>query len=44
MTGITSNPSIFEKAIAGSHDYDEAIRILALEDRNESEIYQSADC
>ena len=23
---MTSNPSIFEKAIAGSHDYDDAIR------------------
>jgi transaldolase len=28
---VTSNPSIFEKAIAGSHDYDDAIRALALE-------------
>ena len=23
ITGLTSNPSIFEKAIAGSSDYDE---------------------
>ena len=29
ITGVTSNPSIFEKAIAGSNDYDEAIRELA---------------
>jgi transaldolase len=28
VTGITSNPSIFEKAIAGSDDYDTAIRKL----------------
>jgi transaldolase/glucose-6-phosphate isomerase len=41
VSGITSNPSIFEKAIAGSHDYDEAIRLLALEGRNEAEIYQT---
>ncbi|MFO1371375.1 MAG: transaldolase [Candidatus Competibacteraceae bacterium] len=26
LRGITSNPTIFEKAIAGSHDYDEALR------------------
>jgi len=28
VSGITSNPSIFEKAIAGSSDYDSAIRKL----------------
>ena len=28
---VTSNPSIFEKAIVESHDYDDAIRVLALE-------------
>ena len=28
VSGITSNPSIFEKAIAGSNDYDAAIRKL----------------
>ena len=26
LRGITSNPTIFEKAIAGSSDYDEALR------------------
>ncbi len=26
LGGVTSNPSIFEKAINGSSDYDEAIR------------------
>ena len=26
LSGLTSNPSIFEKAIAESQDYDEAIR------------------
>ncbi len=29
ITGITSNPTIFEKAINGSHDYDAAIQKLA---------------
>lgn len=29
ITGMTSNPSIFEKAITGSSDYDDAIRSLA---------------
>ena len=29
VTGVTSNPTIFEKAIVGSSDYDDAIRALA---------------
>jgi transaldolase/glucose-6-phosphate isomerase len=29
VTGVTSNPTIFEKAIAGSTDYDEALLKLA---------------
>ena len=29
LRGMTSNPSIFEKAIADSHDYDEDIRAIA---------------
>ena len=28
LTGVTSNPTIFEKAISGSTDYDEAIKGL----------------
>jgi transaldolase / glucose-6-phosphate isomerase len=28
ITGVTINPTIFDKAIAGSHDYDAAIRTL----------------
>ncbi len=34
LRGITSNPSIFDKAIAGSHDYDNDIRALALEGKS----------
>jgi transaldolase len=29
ISGVTANPAIFEKAIAGSHDYDDTIRELA---------------
>ena len=41
ISGVTSNPSIFEKAIAGSHDYDESVRALALEGRSVEEIYRA---
>src|SRR5512135_1777832 len=41
VSGLTSNPSIFEKAIAGSHDYDEAIRSMSLEDKSVEEIYEA---
>ena len=40
IRGVTSNPSIFEKAIVGSHDYDDRIRALALEGRSSREIYE----
>jgi transaldolase/glucose-6-phosphate isomerase len=40
LKGITSNPAIFEKAIAGSRDYDEAIRTLTLQNKSVEEIYQ----
>ena len=39
VSGLTSNPSIFEKAIAESHDYDQAIRDLALKGKSIEEIY-----
>jgi transaldolase len=32
IRGITSNPTIFEKAIAGSTDYDDALRALLAKD------------
>ncbi len=41
IRGVTSNPSIFEKAIAGSDDYDTVIRALALEGKDPAEIYES---
>jgi transaldolase len=40
VSGVTSNPSIFEKAIAESHDYDESIRILTRIGKTSNEIYQ----
>ena len=39
VSGVTSNPSIFEKAIAESDDYDETIRALTLERKSAKEIY-----
>jgi len=41
VLGMTSNPSIFEKAIDGSHDYDDAVRALALEGKSVEDIYQA---
>ncbi|MDQ2691186.1 MAG: transaldolase [Chloroflexota bacterium] len=40
VSGVTSNPSIFEKAITESDDYDEAIRALTLQGKTADEIYQ----
>jgi transaldolase len=40
LRGITSNPSLFEEAIADSHDYDEQIQSLALEQKTPLEIYE----
>ena len=33
LRGVTSNPAIFEKAIAGSNDYDEDLKQLLKTDR-----------
>ena len=41
VTGVTSNPSIFEKAIAGSADYDEALGELVIEGLSEIELYET---
>ncbi len=40
LAGVTSNPSIFEKAIAESDDYDDAIRSLARAAKNAGQIYE----
>jgi transaldolase len=41
LKGVTSNPAIFQKAIAGSTDYDEAIRRLAQAGASVETIYQT---
>ena len=41
VTGVTSNPTIFEKAIAGSTDYDEALLSTALLGRSTVEVYEA---
>lgn len=41
VTGVTSNPSIFEKAIAGSDDYDAALATLVAKDRPVVELYET---
>ena len=41
LRGVTSNPSIFEKAIAHSDDYDDAIgRTLQADDQPVGELYE----
>ena len=40
LRGVTSNPSIFEKAILGSTDYDEDLRALAHENLDSVAIYE----
>lgn len=41
VRGITSNPTIFEKAIAGSNDYDSEMEQLVAEGRSVDEIYEA---
>ena len=41
VTGLTSNPTIFEKAIAGSTDYDEALTELARSDKSVDQSYEA---
>jgi transaldolase len=41
LRGVTSNPTIFEKAINGSRDYDAAIGQLARAGRSVDEIYEA---
>jgi transaldolase/glucose-6-phosphate isomerase len=40
VRGMTSNPTIFEKAIVSSGDYEEALRRLVTEGRSTIEIYE----
>lgn len=40
VVGVTSNPTIFDKAISGSSDYDEDIHALANQGRSAPEIFE----
>jgi len=41
VTGVTSNPSIFEKEIAGSTDYDETLLALADSGKTAQELFET---
>src|ERR1043166_1714463 len=41
LRGMTSNPSIFEKAIANSQNYDDDIRAMAHEGKDTNAIYEA---
>ena len=41
LTGLTSNPTIFEKAIASSTDYDDALAPLARAGKSVEDIFES---
>jgi transaldolase / glucose-6-phosphate isomerase len=41
LRGVTSNPTIFEKAITGSTDYDDQLRQLVAAGRSVQEIYEA---
>jgi transaldolase/glucose-6-phosphate isomerase len=40
VSGLTSNPTIFEKAITGSEDYDDSLLDLARAGKDSAEIYE----
>jgi transaldolase len=39
--GVTANPTIFERAIAGSSEYDDRLRALVVAGQSGSEVYES---
>ena len=41
VTGLTSNPTIFQKAISGSADYDDSLIRLARDGKNSAEILEA---
>ncbi len=41
VLGVTSNPTIFDKAISGSTDYDETLRALVAQSRTVADIYEA---
>jgi len=43
IRGLTSNPTIFEKAISGGNDYDEQIAQLLLEGKSPLQIFEAVE-
>src|SRR6185369_14577959 len=41
ITGLTSNPTIFEQAVSTSDEYDAGIRVLAHKGKNADEIFDA---
>ena len=41
LSGVTSNPTIFQKAIAGGKEYDATISRLILENKNSAQIFDA---
>ncbi len=41
ITGLTSNPTIFDQAIAGGHDYDAQLQTLARQGKSADEIFDA---
>lgn len=41
VRGVTTNPSIFQKALSGTNDYDEDIKALIKAGKNDTEIYDA---
>jgi transaldolase len=41
IVGLTSNPTIFQKAIGGSQDYDDALRELVRQGKSAADIYDA---
>ncbi len=41
VSGLTSNPTIFEKAISGGNDYDDALLALADSDKTSDETFEA---
>jgi transaldolase len=41
IRGVTSNPTIFDKAISGSSDYDNDMRVLIGQNKSDDEIYEA---
>ena len=41
LSGVTSNPTIFEKAIGGSRDYDDRLQVLSKAGESPAQIYEA---